>query len=210
MGINPKYYQSHVLGLTRAGTNTIEFFGDYNCPFACKLFKKVEDELVPEMKARGLLSKYQLTFVNVVQPWHGFQSSALHESALAVARLAPEKFWPASRCLYDNIELFYDSEIYDLTKRELVQKIVKLLSESVDVPYADILALVETSQPKPNGDPNNVGSIISKDLKYLTRYGRTIGVHITPSIVVNGIYLPAIESSTSVDDIIKILELQTL
>lgn len=210
MGLNSKYNASHVMPLT-TGPNEIELFGDYNCPFAGRLFKRVEDELVPELIARGLDAKYHIKFVNVVQPWHGFQSSVLHETALAVARLNPQEFWKASRCLYDNIEMFYDSEIYNWSKSQLVDKVASLLAGNVEgVSKEDLVALVETSKPNPDGGPNNAGSAMVKDLKYFTRYARTIGIHMTPSVVINGIYIPSIESSTSIDDIIKVFESQTL
>lgn len=210
MGLSAKYNASHVMPQASKGPVEIEFFGDYNCPYACKLFKRLQDEIVPEMEARGTINKFTIKFVNVVQPWHGGQSSVLHECALAVARLDPSKFWVASRALYDNIEVFYDSNVYDLSKRQLVDRVATLLCQVTGVSKEAIVELVQTGDPKPDGSPNNVGSKVAVDLKYLTRYGRTIGVHVTPSVVINGIHFPSIESSTPLESVLGVFEAQAL
>lgn len=192
MPLNAKYLASHVMPGTANKAQTIELFGDYNCPFACKLFKKFQDGWASD--------KFQVVFVNVVQPWHGFQSSVLHECSLAVARIQPDAFWKASRVLYDHIEDFYDGEVYDLSKRQLVEKVSALLESEAGVSSSAIVELVQTP------GPGNAGSAVAKDLKYLTRYGRTLGVHVTPSVFLNGIYMSTIESSTDLDEIVRILE----
>ncbi|GMM29445.1 hypothetical protein DAMA08_021900 [Martiniozyma asiatica (nom. inval.)] len=202
--ISPKYHISHAKG----EGNAIEIYLDYNCPFSGKMFRKLQDELMPLVDAQGLTDKYQFIFVNVVQPWHGFQSSILHDASLAVAKVKPDSFWDASRALFDHIEEYYDSEVYDLTKRQLVEKISGLLADTCDIEKSQLISLIEPSASI-DGKPNNAGNAVAKDCKYFARYSRTMGIHMTPSVVVNGIYIPQIESSTPVEQILEIMEAQT-
>lgn len=209
--LHPKYFKSHIYKYgpqISNNANSIEIFLDYNCPYSSKIFKKIEGELIPLIKKNKLEEKYNLIFVNVVQPWHGFQSSILHDVSFAVGKVEPELFWKFSRILFDNIEKFYDSEVFDLTRRQVTEKVIKLAADNLKI---DEEKLWDYLNIKRNEDksPSNFGNLVSKDNKYFTKYQRTLGVHVTPSVLVNGIYQPNIESSTPADEILKILENQT-
>lgn len=209
--LHPRYIKSHVAGF-KPLANSVEVFLDYNCPYSGIMFKKVQDELLPRLQSEGLSEKYNIVFVNVVQPWHGVQSSILHDVSFAVSRVKPELFWKVSRAFFDNMTQFYDTEIEDKSRRELTREVIALVGQVPGISGTDverITELVAVAGVKADGSANNVGNGVAKDSKYFARYARTLGVHVTPSVLVNGIYMAQIESSTAAEKIIEILENQT-
>lgn len=209
--LNPKYLRSHVIG-DKPLANTVELFLDYNCPFSAKMFKKVQDEILPLLRERKLQDKYRFVFMNVVQPWHGVQSSVLHEVSFAVGRVDPDLFWTVSRVLFDNLAKFLDSEVYDKSRGQLTKEILALIVKETDgcIKTDSFKQIEQLLQVKGVGGPvaSNDGSGVISDVKYFTRYHRTVGIHVTPSVMVNGVLVPQIESSTDAAKIIDILESQ--
>lgn len=211
--LNPKYLKSHVYGKYTPLAHTVEIFLDYNCPFSAKMFKKLQDEVIPLMEKKNLTDKYNIVFINVVQPWHGMQSSILHDVSFAVSKVKPEIFWDVSRLFFDNITQFYDTECYDKSRKEITDEVVQLASGveggfqvTETAAIKELLAIKGLhAQEK---ELSNAGNGVAKDNKYFARYQRTLGVHVTPSVLVNGIYMSAIESSTAAEKIIEIIENQ--
>lgn len=202
--LHPRYIASHVYRY-HPGGHAVEVFLDYNCPFSGKLFKKMVDEVIPALEKEG---KHNFVFVNVIQPWHAFQSGVLHEVSFAVARVAPEWFWNYSKLMFEHITDFYDTEIANFTREELVEKVLKVSEEgnggSITSQQVDEIRSLVTI-PKVDR-PGNPGTGVAVDTKYFARYARTLGVHMTPTIVVNGIPVPNIESSTESASIIEYLQ----
>lgn len=214
--LHPRFLASHVVKYSPRA-NTVELFLDYNCKFSAKMFKKVQDELVPLLQERQLDEKYNLVFVNVIQPWHGLQSSVLHEVSLAVARVHPEAFWTVSRVLFDHGTEFFDTEVYRKSRADLTTEVLALLRSEAGAAigasgaeqedrWQAVEQLIQVVGVDEQGPPRNDGTGVIKDSKYFTRYQRTIGVHVTPSVVVNGVLVPQIESSTEATAIVDILE----
>ena len=173
------------------------------------MFRKLQDEVVPAIRedreSQNQSSRdasFNLWMVNVVQPWHGVQSSILHDVSFAVARSAPSKYGAIARVLFDNIERFYDSEVQDLTRRQITQSVLELISEKLTLEEKrSVEALLYIA---PNS--GNAGNGVGVDNKYFAKYSRTLGVHVTPTVVVNGIVVPSIESSTESENIVSILK----
>lgn len=208
--LHPRYLTSHVYKY-KPFANTVEVFLDYNCPFSGKMFIKIQDEIIPLLEKEGLGDKYNIVFVNVVQPWHGVQSSILHDVSFAVGKVVPESFWNVSRILFDNIKTFYDSETFNKTRCQIGDEVIELCEKDEKIGSSEIgkiRELIRPAQATADGGANNAGNGIAKDNKYFARYARTLGVHITPSVLVNGIYIPSIESSTDARKIIEMLENQ--
>lgn len=69
--------------------NTLELFVDYLCPFSAKQINGVHDYLLPLVVGDSAQYKDQVRIVvrPYPQPWHS-SSTLLHESALAVAKIA--------------------------------------------------------------------------------------------------------------------------
>lgn len=208
--IHPRFYQSHVVGAKSTGDPkvNVELFLDYNCPFSAKLFKKFNNELFPILKQRKIDDKLNFTFINVIQPWHHLNSGASHEVALAVAQAYPDQFWKFSSVLFNHITEFYDTELYEVTRKQLYAKLIKLAVDNLDSIDPKVLWDLVEIKPSPDGEPHNSGNKVGADVKYFTRYHRTLGVHVTPTVAVNGIIQNQIESSTPSETVADILEKQ--
>ncbi|GME72243.1 unnamed protein product [Ambrosiozyma monospora] len=211
VNLPPKFYTSHIyngshLESIPKGKTSVEFFIDYNCPFSGKIFRKLDGEIIPLLKKKGILEKFEITLVNVIQPWHHINSGTSHEVALAVANAYPDQFWKFSSVLFENIESFYDTETYNLTRKQLYEKLIKLAVDNLNGVSAQKLWELVEIKPSADGKPSNAGNLLAKDVKYFTRYHRTLGVHVTPTVTVNGIVFNQIESSTDAAKVVEILE----
>ena len=96
----------------RDATNTLELYLDYLCPFSAKIFLNFHEHIASMVSGNDARYRGQLRVVirPVPQPWHA-SSTWLHETALAVARLArsdehmledpqTNAFWQYSCLLY--------------------------------------------------------------------------------------------------------------
>jgi hypothetical protein len=158
-------------------------------------------------------------FRNQVQPWHP-SSTMVHEASLAVERVDPSKFWAFSSALYANQTRYYDSSTATETRLDMYKRLAKLAEESVGVKADEVMKYLYL-EPIEIGstEGHNIGNTVrisryqltkvTDDLKLLTRLGRTSSVHVTPTVLFNGIldpsvssrYLPkTISSSFSVDE----------
>lgn len=219
--ISPKYALSHYFHSTKTlsaklstSPHIVNLYLDYNCPFSAKIFFKFAS-LIPTLQ-KDHPSNFQFVFVNVVQPWHP-NSVLLHEYALVVAQLLREKipeksnelFWTVSDSLFKSKEKFYDSTTVSLGRNEIYTVINDVVFDDVsDLPFskADVLKKLEIKEETDPAKASNGGNDSTVDVKYFTRYQRGVGVHITPTVSVDGIVDDSVSSGTEEKDLIKILE----
>lgn len=200
MTIAPKFYKSHVFPQITTPAHTVELYLDYACPFSGKLYKKWFTEIYPAVESK-YNGKIKIVFKNYVQPWHP-TSTLLHEAGIVVARFEPEQFLKFSYDLFDHIEEFYDSETFEETRNETYLKIYNnvIAKGSYSISKEDFLGALNI---KKSEKPSNGGNAATDDLKYFTKVGRQNGIHVTPTVVINGFKDSSIESSTSVEEILK-------
>lgn len=135
-----------------------------------------------------------------VQPWHP-SSTLTHEAALAVQRLAPEKFWDFSAALFQHQTEFFDVSVVNETRNKTYERLAKIAgSVGVDEKKAlDLLQIPESAEP----GNLNVGNKITNDLKWVIKVSlipqdtlqlmftnprktdRVIGVHVSPTVFFN-------------------------
>lgn len=216
--ISPKYSLTHyfhspsVLALVKpAAPNVVNLYLDLNCIYSAKLFLKLRSSVIPQLHDKHP-GKFQFVYVNVVQPWHP-NSVLLNEYSVVFARLLRENdvdnsnqlFWDASEAIFTNKELFFDNANLDLTRNQVYEQINDLVFKHVDVPFDKTAVLRELQIEKP-GTLANVGNGATVDVKYFTRYLRGVGVHVTPTVSVNGIVNDSISSGSEPEELIKIFE----
>lgn len=213
--VSPKY-STHVLNsLTKSSTETpheMSFYLDYNCPFSAKLFGKFRESVIPEIQKKHP-GKFEFVFMNVIQPWHP-NSIYMHEFSLSIAKLIREKggngelFWSVSDSLFKNIKKFYDSANSDKSRNAIYEDLYEVVSNEVEIPFTkdEVLSNLVIKQASNEDDYSNSGNALGVDVKYFTRYHRTVGVHITPTVFVDGIVSPSIESSSEPSKLVEVLE----
>lgn len=217
--ISPKYAPTHyylsvkTLSQSLTAPHIVNLYLDYNCPFSAKLFLKLHGKVIPELQKK-YPGKFQFVFVNVIQPWHT-NSILLNEFSLAYAKLLREyqaegdidsisNFWDLSKVLFENKEQFYETSNINLTKNQIYEQIYDVVAEAkfdFKIPKEEILAQLVIKQSK---EPNNDGNGATVDVKYFTRYLRGVGVHITPTVSIDGIVDDSISSGTPEDELIKL------
>jgi protein-disulfide isomerase len=138
-----------------------QFFWDYICPFSGKSSHAVETILKPLLESPQYAGKVKIIMRPHPQPWHA-SSMLLHETALAVARVAPSKFWEYSLALFKAQGQFYDIPTATITPARTRENAAELglsagiLTTEEVAAVKDLLLLKST----PNG-----GCAVTDDLK---------------------------------------------
>lgn len=186
--------------------NTLELFLDYLCPFSAKQLKGVNEHLLPLVigDSAQYKDKVRVVIRPYPQPWHS-SSTLLHESALAVAKIAltdptvtaiPERnaFWLYSLELMKEQERFFDGPARgkspDGIRGELATLAIETVGEGPKKRKQQ--AVVRDLQGTPLGQSvknlirvekeGNGGSAVVPELKYCVKLGRQNGIHVTPTV----------------------------
>ncbi|KAI0092412.1 hypothetical protein BDY19DRAFT_924224 [Irpex rosettiformis] len=194
MALQPSLSPLIIVG-SSAAPHTLEFFLDYVCPYSAKIALSIDNILKPLFDANGkYANQTKIIFRNQVQPWHG-TSTFVHEASLAVARVAPEQFWPFSLALFKAQDDYFDIPSSDLTPKQIRQKLADLAAPFIGNDkkdsFLDLLALKLTS---------NGGVAVTDDLKYTIKYSRQNGIHVSPTVLFDGLVVNEISSGWSEDD----------
>ncbi|OCL11031.1 hypothetical protein AOQ84DRAFT_396524 [Glonium stellatum] len=150
--------------------HTLELYLDYVCPFSKKMFNTVFNTLKPTITSPPYADRLVIIFRQQIQPWHP-SSTLVHEAGAAVLRLAPDKFFDFSKELFEQQAAYFDvnvKEVYQL--------------------------LVISDKPGPDG-ALNTGNRVTNDVKLMVKANRLVGVHVTPTVLFNGIVENSISSS---------------
>ena len=192
MALAPKFAgQAYSAGLTAKTIHTIELYLDYVCPFSAKMFNTLYSKVLPELPKKHP-SKVQFLFRQQIQPWHP-SSTLVHEAGAAVLRLAPDKFWPFSAALFEHQKEFFDVNVLEEARNDTYRRLAKLAA-GVGLDEGKVFDLLKISD-KPGEDGSlNVGNQVTEDLKLMVKANRRTGVHVTPTVLFNGIEEGSISS----------------
>ncbi|TBU33053.1 hypothetical protein BD311DRAFT_474508 [Dichomitus squalens] len=190
MALQPSFQKALVIAGKYDAPHTIEVFLDYVCPFSAKLSLAIDSVLQPLFAPGGKYAgKVKVIFRNQVQPWHA-SSTFVHEAGLAVARIAPEDFWKFSLALFKVQGEYFDIPTSSLTPLQVREKLAKLVADTVGqdkaAGFQDLLAL----KSSPNG-----GTAVTDDLKYTVKFSRQNGIHVSPTVLWDGLIANEVSSS---------------
>ncbi|KAI0881250.1 thioredoxin-like protein [Annulohypoxylon maeteangense] len=202
MALNPKFAGQRLLFAPPTSTaggpppavHTLELFLDYVCPFSAKQFATFYHSVVPLIKSNPKwASNLEIILRQQVQPWHP-SSTLVHEAALAVQRVAPEKYWDFSDALFKAQLEYFDEAVVNEPRNGTYKRLAKLAS-TVGVDEAQVYELLVIADKVPEGGHANFGNKITNDLKLQIRFGRLVGVHVSPTVIFDGIVANDISSS---------------
>ncbi|KAF8469642.1 hypothetical protein BDZ91DRAFT_678812 [Kalaharituber pfeilii] len=182
MAVAPKF-ASNILGSPNPPVHTIELYLDYVCPFSAKLFKQYYNNVVPIIN-RKYNGKVQTIFRHQVQPWHP-SSTLVHETALAVGRLVPEKFWEFSAALFEKQTEYFDVNVVNETRNQTYDRLSALAASITGITreaFYEQLAIPSSAPP----ESQNTGNQITNDLKLHIKAARQNSIHISPTVLFNG------------------------
>jgi protein-disulfide isomerase len=186
---------SYSLFLTSILTPTPDL--DYVCPFSQKMFKTIYQTSL----RKTLLEKYGGRVVTIfrqqIQPWHP-SSTLVHEAGYAVQKVDSSKFYDFSEKLFDQQKDFFDISVVNETRNFTYKRLANIAS-SVGVDGSKVFKLLEISD-KPGEDGGlNSGNGVTDDVKVQVKANRLTGVHVTPTVVFDGVVNNEISSGWSVE-----------
>lgn len=167
---------------------------DYVCPFSAKMFHTVYSSVLPILE-KTYPSKVQFIFRQQIQPWHP-SSTLCHESAAAVLQIAPEKFWPFSEALFQKQTEFFDVNVVNEPRNGTYRRLSKVAG-SVGLDEGKLYSMLEVSDKPGDDGALNVGNSVTNDIKILVKAARRSGVHVSPTVLFNGIEEGGLGSSTN-------------
>ncbi|EIM85688.1 uncharacterized protein STEHIDRAFT_81225 [Stereum hirsutum FP-91666 SS1] len=189
MALQPSLRSLNVAGTVRA-PHTLDIFLDYVCPFSAKLARSIDNVLKPLLGPGGKYDGHVKVIIRPqVQPWHA-TSTYTHEAGLAVARVAPEFYWPFSVRLFERQEEFFDIPASTLTPLQIREKLAALAAEVIPADKVDAFKEALKLKSSPNG-----GVAVTDDLKYTIKFSRQNGIHVSPTVLWDGLVANEISSS---------------
>merc|ERR1711972_672087 len=171
----------------------LEVFYDFSCPFSAKSFLMLTKQVLPayESKAPG---KIQFMHYQYPQPWHAPGAYAA-EVSLAVEAVDPSKYLATAQHFFDKQkELVFDCVTYGKTRTEMYEMLADAATAASGVNKAAVLAKVKYLGTSPNAG-NEMGQLI----KWYVKFGRKNGIHVTPTVLVNGIEEGSISSGWTLE-----------
>ncbi|KAI8959819.1 hypothetical protein F5Y11DRAFT_331887 [Daldinia sp. FL1419] len=202
MALNPKFAGQRLLfGQPSSSTSgvppavhTLELFLDYVCPFSAKQFKTFYHSVVPLIKSNlKWAGNLQIIFRQQIQPWHP-SSTLVHEAGVGVLQLAPDRYWDFSDALFKAQLEYFDEPVVNETRNDTYRRLAKLAG-TVGVDEQQLYNLLAVPDKVPEGSIGNTGNKVTNDLKLQIRYGRLVGVHVSPTVIYDGIVANDISSS---------------
>ncbi|THG93849.1 hypothetical protein EW026_g7498 [Hermanssonia centrifuga] len=192
MALQPSLAPLVIMG-DRNAPHTLDVFSvDYVCPFSKKLATTL-DQVVKPLLAEGgeYAGKAKVIFRNHPQPWHA-SSTFVHEAGLALVRIAPLKFWAFSLALFDHQDDYFDQPTSKLTPDAIRNKLADLAVNTLVIGEDDRQGFLDLLTPSstPNG-----GVAVTDDLKYTIKFGRQNGIHVSPTVLLDGLVANEISSS---------------
>lgn len=159
----------------------LEAFYDFSCPFSAKSFLMLTKEVLPlyETKAPG---KIQFLHYQYPQPWHAPGAYAA-EVSLAVEAVDASKYLAVAQHFFSKQEeLVFDCVTYDKTRSQIYEMLADAAQAVSGVDKAAVLEKVKYLGSSPNAG-NEMGQMV----KWYVKFGRKNGIHVTPTVLVNGI-----------------------
>ncbi|KAI9282387.1 thioredoxin-like protein [Umbelopsis sp. AD052] len=190
MALAPQFI-GHRIG-SAAAKHSLEVYLDYTCPFSAKIYKKLRKDVVPYLDNEHP-NEVQLIFRQQVQPWHP-SSTLVHEAALAVERVDNTKFWEFSDVLFERQTEYYDEAVYTKSRNEIYGKLADLAT-SINVPGDKVLSYLTIR----SGEAKNSGNQVTNDLKLQIKIGRQNGIHVSPTVLFDGLRDDSVSSSWELD-----------
>lgn len=195
MALRPNL-RPHLIAGDLSHPHTLEFFWDYICPYSGKSSNAVETVLKPLLASPKYAGKVKIILRPHPQPWHA-SSTLVHEVALAVAKVAPASFWAYSLALFKAQESFYDIPTQSVPPAVTREKLAQLGKGSGILTDGEVQAVKDLLQLKstPNG-----GNGVTDDLKSCIKYSRQNSIHVSPTVLFDGLIANDVSSSWGKDE----------
>ena len=158
------------------------------------MFNTIQTSVRPLVQKKHTQPGVRIIFRQQIQPWHP-SSTLVHEAGAAVLRVAPSKFWDFSSLLFQHQTEYFDVSVVNETRNETYKRLAKLAAEVEGIDEGKILSLLKISDKPGEDGALNVGNGVTDDVKQMVKAARLTGVHVSPTVLFNGIEEKSIGSS---------------
>lgn len=174
---------------------TLEIYIDPVCPFSKRLFLAFHAHILPLIKTGRYHGRVAAIVRLQVQPWHP-SSTMTVESVLAVAALSRDvdDVWDFTKQLFIKSDKFYDSFTVLESRADTYKRLKVLAQPFVKAPEFEKLLEIEPATDKDETGKNE-GNKVTNLVKWSTKLGRQNGIHVTPTVLMNGIVDNEVSSS---------------
>lgn len=199
MALPPKF-SGQLLTSTSGSSakHTIELYLDYVCPFSGKIFKTFYGSVVHLIHKKYTSPGVRVIFRQQIQPWHP-SSILTHEAGAAVLRTAPNSFWAFSEKLFEHQKEYFDVNVVNESRNETYKRLAKLAGSVEGVDEKTILDLLVVPDKAGEDGSLNVGNKVTDDVKFQVKANRVTGVHVTPTVLFNGVEERSISSGWTLE-----------
>ncbi|KAG8805717.1 hypothetical protein FRC19_007701 [Serendipita sp. 401] len=192
MALKPSMSPYLIIG-ERQAPNTLEMFWDYVCPYSAKSANAMETILKPLLESK-YPNKVKVIFRPQPQPWHS-SSTLVHEAGLAVSKVAPNAFWQYSLALFKAQDQFYDVPASTMTPSQIREKLADLGKTSGTLSDQEVEAVKQALVLNTKDGARNGGVSVTDDLKFCIKYSRQNSIHVSPTVLWNGLVANEVSSS---------------
>ena len=175
-------------------TIEVQCYLDLVCPFSCKMYQTLYEEVLPAIKTDQRIA---IKIYHVVQPWHP-QSTLVHEAALAAKKVhnTTDQYlryllWICKKFLEEG--KFTDADTWKKSRDEIYTELI------AGIPNTTSKVRMKT-EVAPNGTIGNHGNDMTQYIKWACKHHRAMGVHVTPTVFVNGIEAVQVSSGWKSED----------
>ena len=109
-------------------------------------------------------------------------------------KVAPEKFWTFSEVLFEKQKEYFDVNVVHESRNETYKRLAKLAGSVEGIDESKILKLLEVGDKPGEGGALNIGNEVTNDVKLMVKANRVTGVHVTPTVMWDGVVEGAISS----------------
>ena len=183
-----------VFGTVNNPLTVVEVFVDLLCPFSKRMWDVLYKEEVMEQYSESI----QFRWYNTPQPWH-FQSTFAHSCVLAMSKVNDDLTKDYLASLFDHQEQFFDENTHHKCKADILDEMAELGAE-LGVDKQDIISWATMDAD------NNDGRTVAPALKLCVKYHRARGVHVTPTVFLNGLEAGDISSQWTSDQWRELLD----
>ncbi|KAJ3566957.1 hypothetical protein NPX13_g6946 [Xylaria arbuscula] len=115
------------------------------------------------------------------------------QSALAVLQLSPDKFWAFSDALFKDQKAYFDVNVVNETRNQTYRRLAKLAA-TVGVDETAVYTHLAIPDTAADDGSLNIGNKVTTDLKVLVKTARLVGVHVSPTVIFDGVVANDISS----------------
>lgn len=132
---------------------------------------------------------------------------------MAALRLDPAAFWAYSAVLFKHQTEFFDVNVVNETRNQTYRRLAKLYgalgASGPGTHQADeekLYELLVVGEKAGERGALNIGNKVTDDLKLLIKLGRQTGIHVSPTVLWDGLVDNSISSSWTVEQWDKYFE----